>query len=173
MPTPKSLPIQLSDLPKGLLEKISRQTTSSVREVERSRLILEMHTGKSNSALKKAFGISRDKVRHWRAKWLSYENELSAIETKGGKHLSHDMEAKIRECLSDAPRIGSPCTFSSEQYCQILGIALEPPSGESNRPITHWTNQEIALEAQKRGIVESISSNQVRLFLKGGRSKTA
>lgn len=172
MPTPKSQPIQISELQLEILTKISRQTTSSVREVERSRLILGMYGGKSNSRLKNDFDISRDKVRHWRDKWITFESVFQAIEIKGGKHLVHDLEEQIRYCLSDAPRPGAPCTFTSEQYCGILSIALEAPGEQSDRPITHWTNKEIAAEAQKRGIVSSISTNQVRLFLKGGRFKT-
>jgi putative transposase len=63
-------------------------------------------------------------------------------------------------------------TFDAEQYCKIVAIALEDPA-ESQRPISEWTPREIADEAVRRGIVNSISKSQVRLFLKGERRKAA
>lgn len=172
MPTPKSPLIRLSELQLALLEGISRQTTSSIREVERSRMLLEINKGGANSRVAISLGHTQEQVKRWRLRWLSYADIFSAIEAKGGEHLRRDMEHKIRECLSDAPRSGSPLTFSAEQYCQIVAIALEPPS-ESGRPISEWTPREIADEAIKRGIVSSISKSQVRLFLKGERRQTA
>jgi hypothetical protein len=46
-------------------------------------------------------------------------------------------------------------------------VACEDPQ-ESGRPVTHWTPQELADEAIKRGIVTSISPRSVGRFLKGG-----
>ncbi len=43
---------------------------------------------------------------------------------------------------------------------------------DSERPITHWTQREIAEEAIKRGIVEYISPRAIGHFLKGSRSTT-
>jgi hypothetical protein len=41
------------------------------------------------------------------------------------------------------------------------------PSGSwSGRPITHWTNAELAAESIKRGIVPSISPSQVGRYLR-------
>lgn len=171
MPTPKSPMIRVSELQLALLEGISRQRTSSIREVERSRMLLAINEGGANSRVAANLGLTQEQVKRWRFRWLSYAEVFSAIEAKGGEHLRRDMEHKIRECLSDAPRSGSPQTFSAEQYCQIVAIALEPPS-ESGRPISEWTSREIADEAIKRGIVSSISKSQVRLFLKGERRET-
>jgi hypothetical protein len=71
----------------------------------------------------------------------------------------------IEDVLSDAPRPGSPGTFTAQQVTQIIAIACEPPEN-SRRPITHWTGWEIADEAVKRGIVESISASQVNRYLR-------
>jgi hypothetical protein len=49
-----------------------------------------------------------------------------------------------------------------------MAIACEPPES-SGRPISHWTPGEIAAEAIKRGIVETISERHVGRFLKSGR----
>jgi hypothetical protein len=70
----------------------------------------------------------------------------------------------IEEVLSDAPRRGSPGTYSAEQVTQIIAIACEPPS-QSGRPIETWTGRELADEAVQRCIVESISTSQVNRYL--------
>ena len=59
---------------------------------------------------------------------------------------------------------GTPPTFGAEQICAIVALACERPS-DSGRPITHWTQAELADEAVKRGIVASISPDSIgRLF---------
>jgi len=50
---------------------------------------------------------------------------------------------------------------------QIISLACEKPE-DSGLPVSHWTPPELAREAAKRGIVESISPRQVDRFLKGG-----
>lgn len=74
--------------------------------------------------------------------------------------------------LSDAYRSGTPPTFSAEQVVEIIALACEAPS-DSERPVSHWTPKEIAAEAVKRKIVESISPQSVERFLKGSRAKAA
>jgi putative transposase len=168
MPLPKSIKISASELQLKILTNISRQTTSSVREVSRSRMILAMLSGLANTKVASTLGVTQEQAKRWRLRWHSFENAFLAVETKGGDHLLLNMERKIRECLSDAPRSGAPFTFSAEQYCQIVAISLEDPM-ESSRPVTEWTPREIAAEAVKRGIVSSISESQVRSFLKSKR----
>ncbi len=85
-------------------------------------------------------------VQHWRRRWSQ-------------------SSGPVAERLADAPRPGTPATFSAEQICAIVAMACEAP-GESARPITHWTHQELADEALKRGIVASISPDSVGRFLK-------
>jgi putative transposase len=67
--------------------------------------------------------------------------------------------------LSDAPRSGTPATSSSEQIRAIIASACEAPQ-DSGRASTRWTQWEIADEAVKRGIVESISARSIGRFLK-------
>jgi hypothetical protein len=50
-----------------------------------------------------------------------------------------------------------------------MALACEDPKA-SSLPISHWTPTELAKEAIRRGIVESISPRSVGRFLKGGRS---
>jgi hypothetical protein len=51
-------------------------------------------------------------------------------------------------------------------------MTCEKPS-ESERPISHWSQREIADEAIRRGLVSNISQRSVRRFLKRGRPQTA
>lgn len=169
----KSPALKSSPLQKVILENISNQSTSSVREVERAKIILAMLLGYSNLRIENEIGYSREKVKRWRFRWLSYEAAFESIESEvSDKRVWHELELKIRECLSDAPRPGGPSKFSAHQYCQILGLALEDPT-LSGRPVSEWTLSELADEIQKRAIVDSISRSQVGSFLKRKRSETS
>ncbi len=52
---------------------------------------------------------------------------------------------------------------------QVVAVACEQPQS-SNRPISHWTPRELALEVVKRGIVPEISPRSVARFLKRGNA---
>ena len=73
-------------------------------------------------------------------------------------------EKSVLERLQDAPRSGSPPKFTAEQLTHLFAIACEDPR-ESGRPISHWTNRELADELVKRNIVESISPRHVGRLL--------
>ena len=51
--------------------------------------------------------------------------------------------------------------------CHIQQLACEKPE-ESGRPISHWTNREVADEVMKRGIVAQISPRHAARLLKKG-----
>ncbi|HMQ89729.1 MAG TPA: helix-turn-helix domain-containing protein [Flavilitoribacter sp.] len=172
MPTPKSPKIQVSELQRSILEQIQNQRKSSVTEVGRSQIILAISQGYPNTKVSNHLGVHYGQVKRWRKRWLSFEAAFAALASgPDDGHLRLRMTKKIKECLSDAPRSGTPYTFTAEQYCQIVAISLEDPA-LSGLPISEWTPKEITNEAIKRGIVKSISSNQVRLFLKGKRRQT-
>ena len=92
--------------------------------------------------------ISRDTARHWRRRWLDMAGD----------------EKSVPERLQDAPRSGSPPTFTAEQLTHLFAIACEDPRA-SGRPISHWTSRELADELEKRNIVESISPRHVGRLL--------
>ena len=71
----------------------------------------------------------------------------------------------VAERLQDLPRPGAPDKFTPEQLCRIIALACEDPQ-QHGRPITHWTHEELAAEAIKQGIVESISANHLGRLLK-------
>lgn len=100
---------------------------------------------------------------------MAARERLKTVEEKGDKKA---LQSAVEEVLSDAPRKGTEPTFSAVQVCQIVAVALESPK-KSGRPTSHWTHKELAAEAMKRKIVESISSRQVGRFLKRGRHQAA
>lgn len=170
MPPPKSPLIAVSEQQKEILSKIARQSTANFREVSRASLLLEIEKGKPNSRIAKIMNCSIDKVKHWRYKWLANQAVLTKIESEQDD--SNNLEKSIREILKDNPRPGAPPTYTSEQYCQILAVALEPPE-ESGRPISQWSSRELADECNKRGITCGISDRQVGRFLKRNGCETS
>ena len=71
----------------------------------------------------------------------------------------------VPERLADAPRSGAPSTYTPEQICAVIAMTCEKPS-ENERPISQWSQREIADEATRRGLVPSISQRSVGRFLK-------
>lgn len=120
----------------------------------RAQIILRLAAGHDTSEVATHFETTRLTVRRWRQHWLGR------------------LDASVIERLQDAPRPGTPATFSAEQWCQIMALACEPPE-VSGRPISHWTPRELADEAIKRGIVETISERHIGRFLKSGPAQTA
>src|SRR5262245_40150659 len=116
----------------------------------RAQIILLLADGHNAPEVARRLGTSRRTVRLWRRHWLSRSGAIGA------------------DLLQDAPRSGAPSTFRAEQWCQIIALACEPPEA-SARPISHWTPRELADEARKRGIVETISERHVGRFVKSCR----
>ena len=52
-----------------------------------------------------------------------------------------------------------------EQITRLYAIACAPPE-QYDRPISHWSARELALELVTQGIVESISERHVGRLLK-------
>lgn len=163
MPGPKASQIVLTTNQKRILEQRVRFRTCLQHEGKRARILLEAATGLDNQAIARLVGLERGSVRRWRQRWFHAKDLLISVEEDD----EADLESCIGEVLSDQPRSGGPTTFTPEQVCQIIALACEKPE-ESERPVTHWTPQELAAEAVKRGIVENISPRTIGRFLKRG-----
>jgi transposase-like protein len=137
------------------LQRLSRAHKTPRKLAERAAMILLSAAGTPVREIGRQLGVWPKTVRHWRAQWLS--------STK---------EAPTAARLTDAPRPGSPATFTPEQVCAIMALACEPPE-QSNLPLSHWSQSELAREAVRRGIVDSISHGSVGRFLKRGGPPTA
>lgn len=154
MPLLRPAPVLVTDRERQQLESLERQPTCPQQLAVRARIILLAGQGIGVRPTADALGIGRSTVQGWRRRW------------------AENPDARVAERLSDAPRSGTPPTFTTEQICAIIALACEAPP-DSGRAITHWTQREIAEEAMKRGIVTSISSRSIGRFFKRSGPQTA
>jgi putative transposase len=104
-------------------------------------------------------------VRLWIERWnMASGTLLKAEADENEKSLS----AAICNVLADDARPGRPAEFSPELLCQIIAIACEKPE-DLGRPISHWSQRELADEVLKRNLVDKISPRSVGRFLKRSR----
>lgn len=167
MPIPIAPPITVPKEVYPILERIIKSGKSEKRLVERASFIVRMREGMPNTRIAKEFKVQNKTVKKWRTRWLEGEECLHRIVAgeQAEKEKRKDLKDQVRKILSDQERPGTPMKYSAEQYCQILQVALEPPS-ESERPINDWSSWELAAEVNKRGICQRISASQVGRFLK-------
>jgi putative transposase len=160
---PQSKPIVLTERQAPVLRHIASCPSKAHRLVQRARIILQIASGANNEQVARALGLTEYTPRLWRGRWLAASGRLAAAEAEGcdDKALGQLVEA----VLADEPRSGAPPTFTPEQVVQIVALACEKPE-DSGRPVSHWTLQELADEAVKRGIVPGISPMTVGRFLK-------
>jgi transposase len=157
----KAAKIQLTEEQQNILQQLRYSTTAAKRLVQRATVILLAFSGALNVAIADETGLGRKQVGLWRRRWQQSFDALVAIECR---EPCAALRRAIEEILGDAPRSGSPGTFTAEEVTQILAVACEPPH-QSGRPIETWTGRELADEVVKRGIVKSISSSQVNRYL--------
>ena len=181
---PKPPPIILTPTQRETLQRLERRQRSSQQLVRRVRIVLEAASGASNTRIARLLGIDRGQVRTWRKRWLECAARLIAAEEEAKEKAGEDVDDRdrstngvlitevVEEVLADEPRPGTPPTFTPEQVVRIVALACEDPQEESGRPITHWSTAELADEAVKRGIVQSISPRSVGRFLGRGGSQT-
>ena len=141
--------IVLSREERCALEQLRRCASTLQALARRARMILMAGDGARVDETAACLGVWRKTVSQWRGRWLSA--------SRSG--------VPVWERLSDAPRSGTPARITAEQICRIVALACEPPS-RSDRPVTHWSQQELADEAMKRGIVARISQRSVGRFFK-------
>lgn len=154
--------LRITERQQDVLKEIANSTTSALRLIQRANIVLLAFAGEDNQDIAKEVGLNRGAVAKFRRRWAQSWKKLILIECGQTRAA---LRRAIEAVLSDAPRSGSPGKFTPEQITQILALACEPPE-KSGRPITHWTARELADEAKKRGLVESISPSQVGRYLR-------
>jgi transposase len=152
MPGPKPPEVHLADEARQGLEKLVKRHSAQQQIALRGRIILAAADGTNNAQVARELGIGVETARLWRNRWLALEPIPLA-------------DLSIEERLEDLPRPGAPARITADQVCQIVAMACEEPE-ESGRPISHWTNREIADEIKKRGIVDQISPRHAARLLK-------
>jgi transposase len=156
---PKPTLVHLTEPEREALERLVKRPTTPQHLVLRSRIVLAAADGLNNTQVARFLEVSVHTARLWRQRWLS----LQAVPLA---------ELDVAARLSDLPRPGAPGHITAEQVCQIVALACEPPAA-SGRPITHWTQREIAEEISTRGILPRISPRHAGRLLKIGRPQAA
>jgi putative transposase len=131
------------------LESLVRSHSVAQQVAIRARLVLLAADGHGNEAIARHLHLESDTVRLWRARWDSTSGPAA-------------------QRLASAPKSGRPSRFTPEQICQLVALACERPEA-SGRPISHWSARELAEEAQRRGIVSTISRAHLRRLLQHAR----
>jgi putative transposase len=148
MPVLAAVPVSVLPEEREALEQLVRAHSTPQQLGKRARLILNAADGIGVRESAREVGVWPKTARYWRKRWR-----------QGGDGRS------IGERLADAPRSGKPPTYTAEQICAIVAMTCEKPS-ESERPISQWSQREIADEAIRRGLVPNLSQRSVGRFLK-------
>lgn len=155
--------INISDKAKKILEHFTRCSKSCQSLVKRSKIILSLGSGKKKKQVAREEKVDKKTVKKWCNRWNEGVEQL--IECENNPEITpKEYSQKIVEILSDSPRSGAPGNFTPEQIVGIVAIACEVID-DSQKPVSRWTLKEIAEEAVKRKIVDSISIGSVWRFL--------
>ena len=157
---PRPAAVMLTAAERHALEALARRPSTPQQLALRARMILAAADGLNNTQIARQFGTNAEMPRRWRARWLA----AGPADT--------DAPPDVAARLAEVKPPGPPARFTAEQFCQLIALACEIPEG-SDRPISHWSQREIADEAIRRGIFASISPRHVGRVLKGGHAPAA
>jgi putative transposase len=155
----------ISERQRVLLEELSRRHGTGQQVALRARLVLAT-AEQPGTEVAAEYGVDRDTVGLWRARWQAAQERLTALEAADTPE--RELRAAVAAVLRDAPRPGTPPTFTAPQVIGIVKLACTPPQ-EADCPCSQWSARELAAAALRQGIVQTISPRTVGRFLKGGR----
>ena len=108
-------PIVLSAVEREELDRLVRGHSTPQQLALRARIILLAAEGIGNRESARRLGVTVQTVRCWRRRW------------------DDEPDLALADRLADAPRPGTPPTFTAEQICAIVALACEPPAGCRSR----------------------------------------
>src|SRR6202051_3068187 len=141
-------PVTVLSEQREVLEQLVRTHSTPQQLAVRARIMLFAADGVGVRESAQRLEVWPRTVRRWRKRWRQAADGAS-----------------VPERLADAPRPGAPGTYTPEQICAIVAMTCEKPA-PSDRPISHWSQREIADEAMRRGLVPHVSQRSVGRFLK-------
>ncbi len=163
--------IQLTEAEQAILQRLANSGKTEQRLVRRAQIVLTLAQQIPVVTTAERLQVTPKTVRKWRDRYDHAAEQLAQAQTLDQPEAAPPLATLIKEVLNDGPRSGKPADFTPEQITQVVALSCEPPA-ESGRPISQWTQRELAREAEKRGIVETISHRSVGRFLKRGRPQT-
>jgi transposase len=132
--------VKLSQTDQVLLTTLLAKGQASARIFKRATALLELHRGKTLTAVANSLQVSSFSVATWRDNYLA--NGLSA--------------------LYDKPRSGRPIEIDGSQRAKLTALACSsPPEGRAR-----WTLRLLADKAVELGYCENLSHTETRQILK-------
>lgn len=128
----------------------------------------------SRSQTSQALRVSLPFVDRWKSRWLSSEDERNAwfsASNQEKRTLKTDRDFLLG-LVADNQRSGAPPKFTEATKNKIIAIALKAPT-EEGVPIEKWSCEILAAHLTEKGIVDSICSSTVSVFLKSARGKSS
>ncbi len=144
--TAKSLSLETEE--REQLQQLLNRHSTPQQIALRAKIIVLADAGQNHREIARQLNISRKMARLWRKRWL--ERRTTGM--------------TVVERLQDAERSGSPATFELEQVLHLFKLACDDPA-DYNRPISQWSNRELADEMVRQQIVETISPRHVGRLL--------
>ena len=148
-PLPK-YPIQLTPEQEGHLQQRSRCYTAPFAEVQRARMLrlAHQHPTWRNVEIARQVGCCVQTVKRWRQRW------------------------HVTDCQHDAPRTGTPRTFTPLQRAQIIALACSAPRTHG-KPWPRWSGEKLAQVAVEQQVVAHISPGTIRAWNFGSACRIA
>lgn len=146
----RPIQIELSEQEREKLSELANGRREQQRIVERAKIILKASDGLKNYEIARSLGITVNTVRKWRKRYFLHR-------------LEHPQSTVIQR-LTDAQRPGCPAKFDTLFWVDVLSIATSDPQ-ESGRPVTEWTQRELAEEVVERGLANAIHPTTIGRFL--------
>lgn len=139
---PKALaPLQLQPGEVQYLQRFVSTGQRSARAIKRAHVLLQLHAGKRSKQAAEVAGVSQGTVY----------NIYARYQAEG-----------VEAALNEKPRSGQPSRLNLRQEAELTTLACsDPPPGHAR-----WTLRLLADKAVEIGIVETISPETVRQFLK-------
>jgi transposase len=124
------------------LKRMARGHKTPFRDKLRAQIVLDAARGRSNARIARDNRVTQDTVRKWRGRFAD----------------------KGLAGLADRDRPGRPPRFTPMQVAEVKAMACQLPV-ESGVPLSRWTGPELADEAVRRGLLDTVSAATVRRWL--------
>ena len=131
---------------------------------DRIKVIIGSNQCRNASKIASDYGVSTPFVIKWKDRAGHFFSIWQPEKTK------QETQKKLLIFFDDAPRSGAPLVYNEKQLCNVIALALQEPE-KFNRPITHWTHEELADEAHKQNIAGNISKSTIGRLLKNADIK--
>ncbi len=117
-----ALPISVKQ--RTVLEQIVQRHKSQQRHVLRALIILYSSEGMSIMQVAEHLNVHRNTVSLWRFVWQSQQDHLTLLEVEADHPA---LSEAILSTLSDAPRCGTPVTYTAQVVAQVVAVSCEDP----------------------------------------------